>query len=108
MARAVCENSRSAVISGPRSERASTVRKSRRKLFFCTATLNASRKPEQKEGNTPGSQLVAKGYWLEMFLELGEAFDLEQALRRAGLRHVFVLQNPGVSMGNEHRVQTRS
>src|SRR5712664_3626518 len=38
IARAVCENSRSAVISGPRSDRASTVRSSRRKLFFCTAT----------------------------------------------------------------------
>src|SRR5438445_617147 len=39
MARAVWGNSRSAVISGPRSERASTVRRRRRKLSFCNATL---------------------------------------------------------------------
>ena len=38
MSCAVCEKSRSAVSSGPRSESVSTVRNSRRKLLFCTAT----------------------------------------------------------------------
>src|SRR3984893_761947 len=51
MARAVCGNSRSAVISGPRSDRASTVRSSRRKLFFCTATHRCGQRPEQKKSN---------------------------------------------------------
>src|SRR6266436_7966714 len=49
MARAVCENSRSAVISGPRSDRASTVRNSRRKLFFCTATHVCGQKTRAKK-----------------------------------------------------------
>src|SRR5579859_3459773 len=48
MACAVWGNSRSAVISGPRSERASTVRRRRRKLSLCNATRwmeqNQSRK----------------------------------------------------------------
>src|SRR5438094_9253984 len=44
MARAACGKSRSAVRAGPRSERASTVRRSRRKLFFCAATQGGSRK----------------------------------------------------------------
>src|SRR3989441_8724355 len=44
MARAACGKSRSAVNAGPRSERASTVRRSRRKLFFCAATQGGSRK----------------------------------------------------------------
>src|SRR5882672_4956814 len=51
MARAVCGNSRSAVIWGPRSDRASTVRSSRRKLFFCTATHGCGQRPEQKKSN---------------------------------------------------------
>src|SRR6266851_4388247 len=41
MARAVCENSRSAVISGPRSDRASTVRNSRiRRLLVSLVPRN--------------------------------------------------------------------
>src|SRR4029077_536565 len=51
MARAVCGNSRSAVISGPRSDRGSMVRSNRRKLFFCTATHGCGQKPEQKKSN---------------------------------------------------------
>jgi len=43
------EKSRSAVSSGPRSESASTVRNSRRKLFFGTAKGQGSEKPEQNE-----------------------------------------------------------
>ena len=41
MRRDVSENSRSAVSSGPSSERASTVRNSLRKLFVSTAKLSA-------------------------------------------------------------------
>jgi hypothetical protein len=41
--RAVSENSRSAVNSGPSSERASTVRNSLRKLFVSTAKTNGAK-----------------------------------------------------------------
>src|ERR1700690_1637806 len=48
MGRAVWGNSRSAVISGPRSERASTVRSRRRKLSFCNAKRWGSKNQSRK------------------------------------------------------------
>ncbi len=48
MARAVWENSRSAVSSGPRSDSASTVRRSRRKFVFLHATVVWGKQPEQR------------------------------------------------------------
>jgi len=50
MRREVSLNSCSPVNSGPSSESASTVRRSRRKLLICTATFSGQRrKPEQNE-----------------------------------------------------------
>src|SRR5256885_15485812 len=49
MTRAVWANSRSAVNSGPRSESASTVRSSRRKLLLCTATRSGSENIDQSK-----------------------------------------------------------
>src|SRR5689334_11613373 len=46
---AVWEKSRSAVSSGPRSVSVSTVRNSRRKLFFWTANGRADKKPEHEK-----------------------------------------------------------
>src|SRR5438874_8919435 len=65
MARAVCAKSRSAVISGPRSARDSTVRRSRRKLLFCTATRERRQKnPEQKKSTTRMLQEDDEVCWL--------------------------------------------
>src|SRR5437870_11487340 len=58
MVRAVSGNSRSAVISGPRSESASTVRSSRRKLFFCTDT----RRDSERRSEEHTSELQSRGH----------------------------------------------
>src|ERR1700737_693880 len=64
MARAVCGKSRSAVISGPRSESASTVRSSRRKLFFWTAK-HRLRPEDQSRKRVPCSESARHGAcWL--------------------------------------------
>ena len=52
MRREVSENSRSAVSSGPSSERASTVRNSLRKLLVSTAKTSGARNAEQNERST--------------------------------------------------------
>src|SRR5256712_633654 len=90
--RAVWANSRSAVSSGPRSESASTVRNSRRKLLLCTATrsgsenINQSKMRVSRKKNARESKLLVSlvpGFRQASTI-LGEFLDVDISIRNRG------------------------
>ena len=54
-----------------------------------------------------GQRVPSKRAELEVLYELGEAVELDEALRWRGLRKVVMLEHPGVGMMHVHGVKPR-